>query len=321
VAFFSTAHFPYASPYPYHCAFTDPGYAGRFRYAKANLLGRDEPPSAQDVHQVRGLYDGGVLAADTAIGAVLDGLAARGLSESTIVVLTADHGEQLFEEGRGQGHGDHLFGDQTTHVPLVIHDPRRPERRRIGPLARDVDLAPTLLELAGIAAPASLDGRSLVPALRGEPLAPALAFAETGLWFTRRVPGVPPERRMPYGDLTDLLQIDREHADDLALRPELELPTVAAKHRMVRDARYKLVYVPSRSGAEYLLYDTERDPEELRNVIAVEPGVTNRLRDELWRFMLRDTRFERRGELLVPRPEAWLEARGAARGLRIEARP
>src|SRR6185503_11404373 len=108
------------------------------------------------------------------------------------------HGEALYESGRAQGHGDHLFGDETTHVPLVILDPRRPGARVIREIVRDVDLAPTLYELAGIEPPGDGDGHSLVPALDGKPLEPALAYAETGLWFSESLPDVPRNMRISY---------------------------------------------------------------------------------------------------------------------------
>ena len=57
---------------------------------------------------------------------MLDALEADGIAKNTIVVVTGDHGETLYDHGHGQGHGDHLFGDEGTHVPLVIVDPRRP---------------------------------------------------------------------------------------------------------------------------------------------------------------------------------------------------
>jgi arylsulfatase A-like enzyme len=316
--FFSTLHFPYAAPHPYFNRFSDPGYRGRFKYGKANLLGREAPPDAADIRQIRAAYDGAAAAVDAALGALIDGLEARGLAERTVVVITADHGESLYESGRAQGHGDHLFGDETTHVPLIVLDPRRPASRMIRDLVRDVDLAPTLCELAGIEPPEDGDGHSLVPALDGKALERALAYAETGLWFSESLPDVPRGLRIPYPDLTQLLELRRDHGDDLALRPELELLTTAAKHRMVRDERYKLVYAPTRSGARYLLFDTAADPAETRDVAAANPDVMRRLQDELWRWMLRDPAFERRGDLLVPRAAAQRAHAEADKGIRLE---
>ena len=125
VVFFSTAHFPYAAPAPYYRRFADPSYRGRFKYFKPVGLGREAPADERDERQVRAVYDGAVSAIDDAAQSIVDALASEGLAQKTIVVVTADHGETLFDHGHGQGHGDHLFGDEGTHVPLVIVDPRR----------------------------------------------------------------------------------------------------------------------------------------------------------------------------------------------------
>jgi arylsulfatase A-like enzyme len=316
--FFSALHFPYAAPHPYFNRFSDPAYRGRFKYGKANLLGREAPPDAADIRQIRAAYDGAAAAVDDAIGGLIDNLEARGLSDRTVIVITADHGEALYESGRAQGHGDHLFGDETTHVPLLILDPRRPGARVIKDIVRDVDLAPTLCELAGVEPPGDRDGHSLVPALDLKPLEPAFAYAETGLWFSESLPDVPRSLRIPYPDLTQLLELRQDRADDLALRPELELLTIAAKHRMVRDERYKLVYAPTRSGAKYFLFDTASDPAETRDVAGANPEIVRRLGDELWRFMLQDPKFERRGDLLVPRASALQAHLQAEKGVRLE---
>ena len=141
---------------------------------------------------------GTVNAIDDAIGGVLKSLERQGLAENTILVVTADHGELLYDNGHGQGHGDHLFGDEVIHVPLVVYDPRVKQGRREPKIVRDVDLAPTLYELAGVDPPGDLDGRSLAPALKGAELPAKLAYAESELWFTEDIPSLPPELRMPY---------------------------------------------------------------------------------------------------------------------------
>jgi hypothetical protein len=197
-------------------------------------------------------------------------------------------------------------------------DPRRPGARTVHDLVRDVDLAPTLCELAGIELPGDGDGHSLVPALDGKTLEPALAYAETGLWFSESLPDVPRSLRIPYPDLTQLLELRTDRGDDLALRSELQLLTIAAKHRMVRDARFKLVYAPTRSGVKYLLFDTEVDPAETRDVAAAHPEALRRLQDELWRWMLQDSAFERRGDLLVPRAAAQHAHAQVKKGIRLE---
>lgn len=321
-AFFSAADAP-PSPAPCSAALTDCSYRGRFKYeAPVSLAAAGAAaPDAADVRQVQGLYDGAVGAFDAATGRVLAALERLGLAERTIVVVTAGHGESLFEGGRGRGHGAHLFGDEGTHVPLVIYDPRvagagardvaspRPDARggageaggrRERALVRDVDLAPTLYELAGIAPPRDLDGRSLAPALRGAPLAPRFAYAETDLWLDEDVPGLPAHLRLPYPGLVGLTELDARRGAALVLREEMREVTRTARHRMVRDARWKLVYAPTRAGVRYMLFDTEADPGEVDDVAAAHPDEVARLRAALWSWMLEDSTMEQRDGFLVP---------------------
>lgn len=294
--FFSTAHFPYAAPAPYYARFTAPSYRGRFKYHKPVGLGRDAPPDARDVEQIRALYDGAVSAIDDAVGRVLSSLEERGLAERTIVVVTADHGETLYDHGHGQGHGDHLFGDEGTHVPLVIYDPRDKAGRREPRVVRDVDLAPTLYEACGVPAPRGLDGKSL----RGD-VGSRFAYAETELWFTEDIPSLAPELRVPYPGIMALTELDSRHDAEIVLRKEMEASTLVARHRMVRDASFKLVYVPTRKGVRYMLFDLAADPGETRDVAAAHPDEVTRLRAELWAWMLEDTTMEQRDGFLVPR--------------------
>lgn len=302
--FFSTAHFPYAAPAPYYSRFTDPSYRGRFKYHKpVGLAGDDAALDESDVKQVRALYDGTVAAVDDAVLRVTAALEREGLAESTIIVVTADHGEMLYDDGHGQGHGDHLFGDQVTHVPLVIKDPRVGKGMRVDRIVRDVDLAPTLYELTGVAPPVDLDGASLAPALRGEPLASRFAFAETELWFTEDIPALKSELRLPYPGIMGLTELDARHNAEIVMRKDMQALTRMARHRMVRDERWKLVYVPTRKGVRYMLFDTVADPAETKD-LSSDPAAAPqraRLEAELWAWMLHDTAMEKKNGFLVPR--------------------
>jgi arylsulfatase A-like enzyme len=319
VVFFSTAHFPYAAPSPYYRAFADEAYRGRFKYHKPVGLGREAPADARDEQQVRALYDGAVRAVDDAAQSILNAVEADGQAQRTIVVVTGDHGETLYDNGHGVGHGDHLFGDEGTHVPLVVVDPRRPEARREATIARDVDIAPTLYALTGVAPPGDLDGRSLAPALAGEALTPARAFAETELWFTEDIPALPGDLRLPYPDIARLTEVDTRHGDELVLRSDMRALTTVAKHRMVRDDRWKLLYVPARAGVRWMLFDTREDPAETRDVAASHPDVVARLQGELWSWMRADPGMTERAGYLVPRDEnAAGEGRGAGGLVRLE---
>ncbi len=102
---------------------------------------------------------------DNQVAAIRATLEAEGLAENTIVVYTSDHGFYLGDRGLA---GKWLLHDESLAGPLIIHDPRIPVGER--PATRDamtlnIDLAPTLLDLAGLSVPEGMDGQSLVPAL------------------------------------------------------------------------------------------------------------------------------------------------------------
>ncbi len=286
--FFSTAHFPYAAPAPYYAKFASEKYRGRYKYHKPVGLAHDLPPDDEDKAQIRALYAGATTAIDDAMKSVLTELTRLGLEDDTIVVVTADHGEALFEDGHGQGHGDHLFGDQGTHVPLIIHDPRAKTHGVVDGIVRDVDVTPTLYELTGVAPPSDLDGLSLAPQVRGAALLPRTAFAESELWFTEEIESLPSTMRMPYPGIFGLTEIDSQHGDEIVLRKNMVGLTTVARHRMARDASYKLVYVPTREGVKYMLFDTVTDPAELADVSGAHADVVVRMKADLVGWMLRE---------------------------------
>jgi len=302
--FFGTTHFPYSAPAPFHKRFTSPDYRGPYKYSKPVELDVGAKENDDDIAQIRNLYDGAVASVDQAFARILEELGKRHLAEHTIVVLLADHGEQIFEFARGHGHGDHLFGDQQTHVPMVIYDPRINAGHRVSRIVRDVDLVPTLYELANLAQPRvsePLDGRSLVPALTGGDLAPTLAYSETEIWFSEDVPQVTANGlRIPYPDVEQTTEID-EHHREVVMKKEMMPTIIASKHRMARDERFKLVYAPTRKGAKYMLFDTQADPNELREVSAEYPEEVARLGAELRAYILRDPSLTMRNGVAVPR--------------------
>jgi arylsulfatase A-like enzyme len=285
--FYSNTHFPYVAPAPYFRRFTQSGYRGDHKYGKEyELFGETELVSPDDVRQTRALYDGAVAFIDEAIDRLLAGLRDRGLDQNTIVLVTSDHGESLYDHGRGQGHGDHLFGDEGTHVPLMIFDPKYPRPRRVSGMVRDVDVAPTICELAGIAVPPGMDGCSLVAAMRGIPQDPEFAFAESEIWFNDPIPAISSEMRRSYPSLAQLIEVDYEHDDEVVLRSDFENVVNDAKHRMIRDMRYKLIYAPTRTGVRWFLFDTLKDPGEVHDVSSDFPEIAESLRIQLRKWML-----------------------------------
>lgn len=123
--------------------------------------------SDADMAYVRGVYDGAVTYADTMFGLLMASLQQRGILDEAVIIVMSDHGEELGEHGIFW----HDFGleDEEDHVPLMIRMPGGAGGgKRVDGVVELVDLMPTFLELAGAKAPEGMQGRSLMPAVRGE---------------------------------------------------------------------------------------------------------------------------------------------------------
>lgn len=120
-------------------------------------------------------YLGEVRWIDNQLARLFTELTALGLADDTAIVFTADHGEEFGEHG-GKWHGD-LY-PEDLHVPLLVYVPGGAPRKIDAPVST-VDVAPTILDLLGVTAPAEYDGDSLVPLVDGEPPpADRVVFAE-----------------------------------------------------------------------------------------------------------------------------------------------
>jgi arylsulfatase A-like enzyme/Flp pilus assembly protein TadD len=136
------------------------------------------PPAPQRERHPDRPYDGEIAAVDEQVGRLLQELERRGLADSTVVAVAADHGEALGEHGE-LTHGLLLY-EPTLHVPLLVRAPGLPAGKAIGTPVSLVDLGPTLAGLVGKRFPGKLDGRDLSAALReGKEPAPEDLYAET----------------------------------------------------------------------------------------------------------------------------------------------
>jgi arylsulfatase A-like enzyme len=133
------------------------------RYRKGELK-----PSAQDLENALTLYDEGIYWADRAIEPLLEALEELDLAHSTVIVFVSDHGEEFGEHGY-LSHGQSNFRS-VADVPLVIFDPRQPDSGlTVETPVMNIDVMPTILDLAGAPIPLAAKGLSLLPSLRGEP--------------------------------------------------------------------------------------------------------------------------------------------------------
>jgi arylsulfatase A-like enzyme len=184
-------------------------------------------PPAAVAEKYRRLYDGEVAYLDAHIGALLDDLRARGLYDRTLIVLTADHGEEFQEHG-GWWHGTTLY-DEQIRVPLIVKPAGGAGGRVIEDLATSLDVAPTVLAAAGLPVPATLQGHAL-PLDGGPATGWTSVFAEEDLegnvlqavrsreWkLVTANPGNP--RGLPAEELFDLGKDPGEQADVLPRAP------------------------------------------------------------------------------------------------------
>ena len=119
----------------------------------------------QALVRLRDLYDAEVSDVDAQLGGLFEALRSRGFMDNALAIVTADHGEELMDHGR-VGHGVTLY-QEVIHVPLIAALPHSSTPRSISSAVSLIDVAPTILDLATAAQPASFRGRSLAPLLEG----------------------------------------------------------------------------------------------------------------------------------------------------------
>ena len=255
---FREPHFPYDPPVPFDTRFGPDGPIPKAARRNDALVlevnrGKRTLDAAEADHLVR-LYDGGLAFADQEVGALRRALEAGGLWDKTVVILAADHGEELYEAPHAAevaagergwiGHNVHVY-ESSVHVPLIVRFPKAAGigGKRVAALADLLDLAPTIADVFGVLGKGGSDrefqGRSLLPVLAGAPGKPAV--------------------------------LSRTVWD----RPRYAL----------RDERYKYLYY-TQTGEEWL-YDLEQDPGERQDLAAREPLRAAYYRQALHHWTLR----------------------------------
>lgn len=191
------------------------------------------------------LYDADVRYFDDLVGKIVDLLATTGLDDRTIVVITADHGEELFDHGL-VGHASTTryaqAYDEILHVPLIL---KVPGQSLSAPQCQvsQIDVMPTVLALVGLPVPDGVEGRDLGAALRGAPCVERPLFAES---------------------IEGGFQARGESA--------------ASFIWAVRTPDWKLIVRRHGDGtADRELYDRTADPAEQDNVLAQRPVAAKRL--------------------------------------------
>jgi len=115
--------------------------------------------SNKGILEIRQLYDNGVYYADYVVGRIFDDLKQQGLLNNTIIIITSDHGEGLYEHGE-LGHDN--FYDYNIHIPLIIYLPGLKNGIRIDKMTQSVDIMPTLLQILNISTPTQVQGKNIL---------------------------------------------------------------------------------------------------------------------------------------------------------------
>jgi arylsulfatase A-like enzyme/Flp pilus assembly protein TadD len=120
-----------------------------------------DPPEPFKAHYASEPYDGEIAYTDSVVGSVMEVLQRHGLYENTVIAIAADHGEAFGEHGE-KFHGMFLY-DETIHVPLLLKLPgEKFAGKRVQSRVALADVAPSVLEAAGVSIPPSMQGQSLV---------------------------------------------------------------------------------------------------------------------------------------------------------------
>ena len=183
IAGFYAPHAPWISPQQYLDLY-DPRQLSLPDYPAEIDKRRPSDPAAPfsdaQLRRAKQGYYAMISELDDTVGQILDALEACGKADDTIIVFTSDHGEWL---------GDHLrYGkgypadDAVSRVPLIIAPPANRQGQRHDSIVEAVDIAPTLLELAGIQIPPYMQGASLAPLMAGQAPAKEVALTEGAGW-------------------------------------------------------------------------------------------------------------------------------------------
>ena len=223
-----------------------------------HILGDHSLPQHMNVRRQN--YDEYVANVDYEFGRLLDFLSAKGILDTSYVVVTSDHGE-MFERGV-EGHSTPLLYEPVVRVPLLISAPGQQTRRDVNIPTSSIDLLPTLAHLAGREVPAWCEGQ-LLPGLGGAEEAQQSVY----MMDAQTDPAYLPLRRAT-----------------VALRKE----------------NYKLIYYMGfeQYGRQdhFELYDIASDPEELKDLYSVSSPTAQDLRREvLERVQAENAKFAQAG--------------------------
>jgi len=155
-------HYDYIPPPPYDKLY-DPDYQGLLKPHFANNKRLGPNMCSRDLEHLIALYDGEIKWTDFNLGKIIDLLTKSGDLENTLIIITADHGEEFLEHGR-LGH-DSLF-DELIRIPMIIYYPKLFPNKKLPHQVSQIDLLPTILDVVNRDVPDYISGVSILDLLK-----------------------------------------------------------------------------------------------------------------------------------------------------------
>jgi len=249
-------HEPWDPP-KWYADMYDPDWKGGVVFGGSILPGIKRPAATEltekELKHLRALYAGEVTMVDRWIGMLLQKIEDLGLFENTAVIFTSDHGTYFGEHGY-IGKSGHLY-EEVTRIPLIIMlpDSEGAQHGRCEVLVQSPDLMPTILELAGINPPPTVQAKSLLPIIRDEATQETEIAVSSSSLVGQRLP----------------LWITVTSKDWALLAAGINAPPKDELGRRV----------------ESELYNLSTDPNETRNLYNEKEEVTEELRSKMIEFL------------------------------------
>ncbi|HUT54978.1 MAG TPA: sulfatase [bacterium] len=234
-------------------------------------------PKFEYVDYYHSLHQGEIQYVDHCIGDLMEALKEKGLLDQTLVVVTADHGEEFLDHGLF-GHGNSLY-EELIRVPLIIYDGAKPQPGRVvSEVTQNLDLVPTILEYLGMEAPAGALGSSILPLLYGERPETTAGVAVSEL---------------PKIENYD----DRFIPHRTGLKDFYQRALITDRYKLIEQTDLKS------QGVKFEFYDLEADPAEQHPSRAANREPMNALRERLEGFFDQLPGKMDMNETVVPDPE------------------
>lgn len=236
---------PYEAPEPFRGRFVQPPATDEdLRRTLVEVITNRNAETLAAAQRLTGqLYDAEVAAVDDQLRQLFDELTQKGFLDNALIILTSNHGEELFEHGEA-GHGRTLF-DESIRIPLIVIAPGFVGGKRIEENVSLVDVAPTLLDLVGMETERNFEGQSLVPLLEPD----AALKREWSRAVNRQQTGVPRDLLF-YLEFDGLGQDQRRHTAGIRRWTQKLLLNRNGRHEVYDLAKDPNEQTPNAPGTE-----------------------------------------------------------------------